>query len=116
MSRRTLVCTLLLVLQAATTSMADDTWYSIREQYDAENSLSAQRPEQVEEIEIAPGASVRADIWEDDYVPTYEEMVEVGFLPEEADIIARDSITWGRIKACFGKPDPIKCLAEKNNG
>jgi hypothetical protein len=61
-------------------------------------------PRQIEEIEVAPGVKVRADIWDDDYVPTYEDLVRVGFLPEDAREFNRVLCTWGQIKVCLSKP------------
>lgn len=54
-----------------------------------------------EEIEVAPGVWVPCDIWNDEYVPTYEDMTDAGFTESDAVIIASRQCTWSEIKACF---------------
>ena len=117
MSAKALGCALVLVLVfAVSAALADGTWYDLHEQYAAESSLTAAGIGQVGKIEVAPGVRVRADLWDDDYVPTYQDLISVGFLPEDAGEISNCNVTWGRIKACMSKPDPQKCLSEKNGG
>jgi hypothetical protein len=119
MSARILGCMLvLLMLLVASAVLAEGTWYGLREQYAVEKTQATERSgqvERVEEIEVAPGVRVRADIWDDDYVPTYEDLFSVGFMPDDAGDIVSNDITWGEIKACFSKPDPAKCLSKKND-
>lgn len=79
MSARILGCMLvLLILLVASAVLAEGTWYGLREQYAVENTQATERSgqvERVEEIEVAPGVRVRAGIWDDDHVPTYEDLV-----------------------------------------
>lgn len=114
---------LVLVLSGAVpTAVAEvvpETWYDVHEQYSGEGMPGAgecREPRQIEEIEVAPGVRVRADIWADDYVPTYEDLVRVGFLPEDANSIREVECTWGAIKACWNSPDPAECCSKKRNG
>jgi len=116
MSRKVLMGAVVFGLLAAAVASADDTWYGIQQEFAVGIPQGARTPAQMAEIEVAPGVRVRADIWEDDYVPTYQDLVSVGFLADDADVIVRECTTWGLIKACFTKPDPLKCLADKNNG
>ena len=105
MSARTLGCALMLILVfAVSAALADGTWYNLHEQYT------------IQEIEVAPGVLVPGDIWADDYVPTYEDLVSIGFASDDAQDIAGESISWGKLKICLSLPDPMKCLSEKNEG
>jgi hypothetical protein len=56
---------------------------------------------QVEEIELLPGVWVAVDIWEDDYVPTVQDFVSIGFKLGDAQEQEMRNCTWGQIKACY---------------
>jgi hypothetical protein len=118
MSARTLVSAIVLLLLAAATAISsDETWYDVRQQYGADASYLAQQQGQIQEIEVAPGVRVLADIWDDDHVPTYEELVSIGFLADDARELSNQMTTWGMIKICMSSPDPEKCFGqEKDNG
>ena len=106
----------LLIWAAVSLVLAGDTWYVVQERLSSESTEQQKDTRQVEEIEVAPGVKVRADIWEDDYVPTYEDLVAVGFLPEDASAIREVECSWGAIKACWDAPDPAECCSKKANG
>ena len=53
------------------------------------------------QIEVAPGLAVPADIWEDDYVPTFLELITAGFAIDDAEVLSQRNCTWGQIKQCF---------------
>jgi hypothetical protein len=55
----------------------------------------------VEEIELLPGVTVPVDIWPDDYVPTVEDFISIGFDESDAQEQATQDCTWGQIKACY---------------
>lgn len=111
-----LVLLLAGAVSLATADVVAGTWYDVEEQYSSEAQPSAGDARQIEEIEVAPGVKVRADIWDDDFVPTYEDLVRVGFLPEDASSIREVECTWGAIKACWNSPDPAECCSKKSNG
>jgi hypothetical protein len=73
------------------------------------------KSKQIQEIEVAPGVKVPVDVWEDDHVPTYEELVAVGFLPDDAREFNKQTCTWGEIKICMGTPDK-RCDCKKSAG
>jgi hypothetical protein len=104
MAARALALAMGLLLAVAVVAVAGDTWYAL---------LGS--AEQIGEIEVAPGVVVRADIWEDDYVPSYEELIEVGFLPEDAREFDTVLCTWGQIKVCLGSPNH-DCDCRKSSG
>lgn len=54
-----------------------------------------------EEIEVAPDVWVPCDLWDDAYVPTYQDLTDAGFLEPDAVIIASRQCSWSEIKACF---------------
>lgn len=60
-----------------------------------------QREAQIEEIELLPGVKVPVNIWEDDYVPTAEDLVAIGFEEDDAAEQAERTCTWGQIKLCY---------------
>lgn len=55
----------------------------------------------VEEIELLPGITVPVDIWDDDYVPTAQDFMDIGFNDSDAENQATRNCTWGQIKACY---------------
>ncbi|MFZ1946168.1 MAG: hypothetical protein WAW06_01315 [bacterium] len=101
MAARALAFMVGLLLAVATVAVSGETWYDVQERCSAQVAGRQKTVEQIGEIEVASGVMVRADIWEDDYVPSYAELIEVGFLPEDASHIREVLCSWGQIKLCF---------------
>jgi hypothetical protein len=119
MCRKVLACGLALGLavavSAAVAEIVAETWYDVHQQYGGEAQPVDRDARQIEEIEVAPGVRVRADIWADDYVPTYEDLVRIGFLPEDAREFDTVTCTWGQLKVCLSRPQQ-DCDCKKNAG
>jgi hypothetical protein len=64
-------------------------------------TIQAPAEAQIEEIELAPGVWVPVDMWEDDYVPTVQDLVALGMSEEDAEATTERKCTWGQIKLCF---------------
>ena len=96
-----------------------ETWYDVMQKYGVESTDQSiafeSSPGQMQEIEVSPGVMVPADIWDDEYVPTYEDLVRVGFLPEDAREFNIVACTWGQIKICAAHPDR-DCDCKKKEG
>jgi hypothetical protein len=55
---------------------------------------------QIEEIELAPGVWVPVNMWEDDYVPTLDDLIALGMAEDDAQELTERRCTWGQIKLC----------------
>jgi hypothetical protein len=55
---------------------------------------------EIEEIELAPGVWVPVNMWEDDYVPTFDDLVALGMAEDDAQAMTERRCTWGQIKLC----------------
>lgn len=86
------------------------------------------RPTEVQEIELAPGIVVSADMWSDDHVVTIADLVAVGMSFKDASDLVEPPAnepgtpavpcSWGQMKWCFLNNIPMDrcCGKMKENG